>query len=273
MKDRTSASPAPGKLRFGVCVPIDNPALAAPLRDAGCDYVECAFSALGDCPEDGFLRFADAYSAAGLRCERCNGFIPGKFPLLGEELDQAALEDFIHSTFCRAKTLGVTAVVFGSGAARKIPEGMPVLAAYEKLAAFLHDVAGPAAQANGACIAIEPLRRQECNIVHTLAEGALLARLADHPAVGLLGDLFHMADIGDGAADVRFARGILWHAHVACPGTRTFPAAGDGYDYAPFLSALRDAGCPTCSIEAGAPRGLLEDIGPALQALRSAAGN
>ncbi len=269
----TSVSNQPGMLRFGVCVPVDNPSLAAPLRDAGCDYVECAFSSLGECSEDDFHRFADAYAAAGLRCERCNGFIPWKFPLLSADLDHAALEDFLHCTFARAKALGMTAVVFGSGGARKIPEGMSAQEAYGKLAAFLHDVAGPAAQAHGARIVVEPLRRTECNIVHTLAEGALLARLANHPAVGLLGDLFHMADIGDGPDDVRFARGILWHAHVACPGTRVFPAADDGYDYAPFLAALRDAGCQTCSIEARPPRGLPEDAASALQVLRAAAVN
>ncbi len=264
-----SPSNPPDALRFGVCVPVDNPSVAAPLHDAGCDYVECSFTALGECTEDTFRRFADALADAGIRCERCNGFIPGRFPLLSGELDRAALEDFVSSTFDRAQALGVTAVVFGSGGARKVPEGMAAHDAYAGLAAFLHDIAGPAAAAHGARIVVEPLRRKECNIVHTLAEGALLARLADHPAVGLLGDLFHMADIGDGVDDVRLAKGILGHAHIACPGQRTFPVAGDGYDYAPFLAALSDAGCPTCSIEASAPHGLLADIGPALSVLHA----
>ena len=48
-------------------------------------------------------------------------FLPGSFKLTGPEVDDAALETYVHTAFARAEQAGVEIIVFGSGGARPRP--------------------------------------------------------------------------------------------------------------------------------------------------------
>ena len=131
-------------------------------------------------------------------------------------------------------------VVFGSGGARRLPEGMTQAQGYAYLAAYLA-LAGRMAQDYGLSIAIEPLRAQECNILHHVAEAQYLASRVGLPNVGALADLYHMMSGGEDCTAVE--RGIL-HAHIAERVQRAYPRQGDGSEpeYEAFFRALHAGG-------------------------------
>jgi len=67
-------------------------------------------------------------------------------------------------------------------------------------------------------IVVEPLRRQETNMINTTAEGLRWIEAVGHPSFELMVDLY------------------TWPRKVR---TRVFPLRADEYDYCGFLSALR----------------------------------
>ena len=154
-----------------------------------------------------------------------------------------------------AHALGVETVVFGSGGARRVPEGFSHVTAWRQIADFLRLVGeyGEKYQIN---TALEPLRRKECNIINLVSEGTLLSALVNHPRVGVLGDTFHMLCGSEPWAALEYAGEKLLHVHISHPlpdlSGRDFPAPGDGCDYAEIFQALKRMGYQgDVSLEAG----------------------
>lgn len=233
-------------MKLGFCTGKDGLDLA--LR-AGCDYVEMSFTSVARMSEAEYEDLCRAVEATPLAVEAMNGFIPGDYPLCTME-DDTSVMDYIRSGMERAKRLGVKAVVFGSGAARHIPEGMEKTEALERITAFLVK-AGEIARGAGVTIAVEPLCYAEDNAVNTLMEGWQLAK---DGGVRLLADLYHMGQNGENMADIVKTGDDLVHCHIGRPGSRKYPMPGDGYDYAPFFRALRENDYEgRVSIEAGYP--------------------
>lgn len=243
-------------MRFGVSFGLELPQQVKMAKDAGFDYVECGFGTLSRTDD----RVIDAYRRAleenDIRCEAANCFIPGDLPIIGTDFARREMQDYIENGFRRGAALGLKTVAFGSGGARKVPDGISFGEGFRQLGAFLREVVSPLAASYGITVVIEPLRKGECNIIHTLDEGVMLAALAGCENISCLADVYHMWGAGDTFDDIRRLRGQIAHGHISNPETpikeakRTFPLDRDEFDYAGFVAALEDAGCPRCSIEA-----------------------
>lgn len=236
-------------IRLGICTSLENAAL---LKELGYDYIETGLSAVAALPEQGFQKIRAALEETGLPCEAMNSMLPGEIPVVGPEVDQKKVEDYLSHAYFRAAALGAKVVVFGSGGSRKVPQGFDRATAWRQIRDFLA-AANRHAAANGLRIAIEPLRRAECNILNTVCEAVELSALADLPQVGALGDTYHMCAQKEGLEALAEAGGLLWHVHTAEPVHRRFPKPGDGWDYAKLFDALKAAGYQgRVSIEGGA---------------------
>ena len=261
-------------MRLGVCTALEAPGNVALAAAAGFQYVECSFQSLSRASDEAYAAFADALKAAGIGNEAANCFIPGDLAIIGRDYRSEAMRAFIDKGMRRGAGLGLKTVAFGSSGARRLPDGVPFSEGLRQLADFLGEVVSPIAAKYGVCVAVEPLRRDECNIIHTLEEGAALAVMAGKDNIGLLADLYHMLEAKDGDRDVRAMKGTLMHGHISYPlkderGTkRTFPKNADEYDYRGFLLALEDAGVERVSIEAGC-YDFAAEIGKAGEALRA----
>lgn len=176
---------------------------------------------------------------AALPIEATNVFFPGDLPLIGPSVDLGTVRAYVDTAVRRAAGLGVAVMVFGSGRARRAPEGYPQARALQELAAILR-ILGDAGGRYGVTIALEPLRQAEANLVHTVGEGAGLVRTLAHPWVGVLADSYHMAEEGEPLDNLLGARDLLRHVHVS-DADRGAPSEG-GYDYAAFLAHLKQAG-------------------------------
>lgn len=241
-------------MKYGVCIGIDSPEQLRIAAQCGYDYVETNFTSLTQADEAAYTAFSQALQEAGVPCEAANCFIPGTLPLTGGSVDFDALRAFVEKGMQRARAIGIEVVVFGSGGARKLTEGVSYREGFLQLAAFLREIAGPIAQRYGVRIAIEPLCPQECNIINRVKEGVMLAAASGCDNVGGLGDLYHMAIVGEGGDEIRQLHGSILHTHIANPalGTerqRWYPADPAEYDYADFIRAAEAAGCPRCSVE------------------------
>ena len=251
-------------MRFGCCAGLDKMPI---VQDAGYDYVELAVGAVkAESPDDEFEPIRDEIQSYTIVPEAWNCLLPGDIKVTGPEVDKYRIERFLRTAFERIEELGGEIVVFGSGGARKVPDGFPRKRAREQIVEFI-TLAGQIAGTHGITIAIEPLNAKESNIINSVKEGMEFVEAADHPFVKVLADLYHIDEEKEPIRDVVDAGNALVHTHTADTG-RGFPGSGT-YPHAEFFEALRSIGYnDRMSVEC-----ILEDFKPecvkALEFLRA----
>jgi sugar phosphate isomerase/epimerase len=224
-------------MRFGCCVGPDSIGL---LARAGFDFCELPAAAVRPFESDAAaLPALRQIAAAPLRPESFNVLIPKELPLLGLPADRVALQTYLRRAFGRMAQLGAAVAVLGSGAARRIPEGMPRAEALDQLAEAL-ELAGIEAERAGIVLALEHLNQGESTVFTSLAECQAFLAERGLSSLRLLADLYHLAVERESLAHVTAAGPMLAHVHVA-GGGRNAPGV-PGYDYDGFMEALRSAG-------------------------------
>lgn len=171
----------------------------------------------------------------------CNGFIrPPHLHCVGPEANHDAVLAWAETALRRMQKVGGRFIVFGSGKARRVPEGWPLEKADEQFVSLLQRM-GPLAAEARVTIAVEQLQPRECNFLNHIGRAASLIRRAQHPNIRLLADLFHMSQVGDTPEDLRAAMDVVVHVEIAEKGGRTYPGV-KGDDFRPFFRVLKQAG-------------------------------
>src|SRR5262245_49519565 len=226
------------RVQVGFCGPIKEVAAA---KAAGFDYIELGTTEIAGLSDAEFEQAAREIKATGLPVPVTNLFLPGTLKVTGPVIDRDAQMAYVTKAFDRLRTLGTQILVFGSGGARRVPDGFSQTEAFAQLVDFGKRIA-PEAAKRGITIAIEPLRRQESNIINSAAEGLKLVEAIDHPNFQLMIDFYHLASEKEDPAIVLKAKDHVRHLHVANPNGRVFPQKWDEYNYAPFFANLKAIG-------------------------------
>ena len=132
--------------------------------------------------------------------------------------------------------------MWGSASSRNVPEGLSRDQAWTQIKTFLAR-AGDIARSRQMIIAIEPLRKQESNIINTGAEALKLVREVNHPQVQMIIDYYHMRVENEDPEIVRTAREHIVHYHFANPAGRRWPHnPGEDPVYARFFQLVKETG-------------------------------
>lgn len=223
-------------MQFGCCCSIEQAEIA---HTAGFDYLECTVvSLLPEANEAMFAPILERYLAAPLPVQACNVFLPGDMKIVGPEVDRDRVQHYVRTALRRVRLIGADLVVFGSGTARRIPDGWDPAAAEDQLTDFLRLVAD-AATAQDITVVIEPLNRKESNVLNSVPEGVALARRVDRPSIRVLADFYHMDEEQEPLRHLVDYKDWLAHIHVADTGRRA-PGSGH-YPYGEFVDLLRQA--------------------------------
>ncbi|MBQ3085111.1 MAG: sugar phosphate isomerase/epimerase [Clostridia bacterium] len=226
-------------MRFGVCTKLENLPLVAA---AGYDYFEGNLNKLAAMSETELEAARAALQKAGLTMETTACFFGSADRLTGEGVDFEAISAYADSALGRAAAFGVKVAVLGSGGARKIPDGFPREQAEEQFIRVIR-LCGDAAQKYGIKIALEPLNYNETNLMNTLAEGLALCKKANHPAVGMLVDFYHMYMVEDDLTSLQAIGDRLVHVHIARPNAdRAAPSMADEAILRQWAAALKQCG-------------------------------
>lgn len=261
-------------MKYGCCAGHNDAQRLRLLAKLGFDYVECNFSALSDATADEITAFRALTEEIGLPCEAANVFFKGNIRLTGPEVDYSVIESYLAPAMEKARRAGISRVVFGSGGARKVPDGFPMDEAYGQLTDICRTIIAPLAQANGIVIAIEELNRGETNIVNTLADGMRIVGGAHHPHIALLIDLYHIALENDPLEQIPSLNGAIQHLHIANPyNKRYIPRSNDTERslnlYRQFFTMLKMAGYDQrISIEAGTESDFETEAADALKLMK-----
>jgi D-psicose/D-tagatose/L-ribulose 3-epimerase len=237
------------KVQIGLCTALKDIDAA---KAAGFDYLELGTSEIAGLSDADFESAVAHIRQLGLPVPATNLFLPATLKVTGPSVDRDEQIHYVRKAFERLARLGTGIVVFGSGGARRVPDGFSKDDAFKQLVEFGRSVAVEA-RSHNITIAVEPLRRQETNIINSAAEGLELVNAVDHPNFQLMIDFYHLASEREDPAIVLRVRDHLRHLHMANPQGRVFPLVWDEYDYAPFFANLRTIGYDKrISVEASA---------------------
>ena len=225
-------------VQIGYCTPVRNIDAA---KTAGFDYVELGTTEIATMSDADFERAAEQIARSGISVPVTNLFLPATLKVTGPDVDREQQMQYVKKAFDRLARLGTRIVVFGSGGARRVPDGFPRRQAFDQLVDFGRRAAAEA-RAHGITIAVEPLRREETNIVNSAAEGLELVEAIHDPAFELMIDFYHLASEREDPSIIVRAKDHLRHIHMANPRGRVFPQDWSEYDYAPFFAKLREIG-------------------------------
>ena len=227
-----------GQVEIGVCGSIDDFEKA---EQFGFDYYEPGAAAVAALSDQAFADFAKRVSKSRIRCECFNSFIR-TLVVVGPKVDNDALTAYVNTALDRCRALGASIIVWGSAGSRNVPDGFPRERAWQQMVEFLRR-AGPMAQARNIVIAIEPLRKQESNILNTGAEAFRLVREVDHPNVKMIIDYYHLAQEHEDPQILVTARDAIVHLHFANPNGRVWPKdPAEDPGYAPFFALVKKTG-------------------------------
>ncbi|MGD0869290.1 MAG: sugar phosphate isomerase/epimerase family protein [Bryobacteraceae bacterium] len=236
-----AALPAPaktGEVEIGVCGSIDDFAKAAQF---GFDYFEPSAAAVAALTEPAFADFEKRVSKSKLRCECFNSFIR-TLMVVGPKVDRDALTAYMNTALDRCRALGGAIIVWGSAGSRNVPEGYSRDQAWQQIQSFL-GLAGDLAKSRKIVIAIEPLRKQESNIINSGAEALRLVREVNHPNVKMIIDYYHLRQENEDPGILVEARDAIVHLHFANPNGRVWPKnAGEDPLYGRFFELVKKTG-------------------------------
>lgn len=225
---------------MGIAAPLEK---AAALKAGGADFLTEGVGSflVPDKADDAFEKNLAKLAASPLPILACNGFIrSAEMHCVGPEANHDLIMKWADTTFRRMKKAGGKFIVFGSGGARRVPDGFSKEKAGEQFVALLKRL-GPLAEAQGITVTVEQLRAEECNFINHIGEGAAIIRAAGHPNVRMLADLYHIACMGDTPADLKAAMDVVVHVEIAEKKTRTIPGVS-GDDFRPYFHVLRESG-------------------------------
>ena len=231
---RPAPDAIPGK-GIGYCGPLkDIPAAKA----AGFDYMEVRTSEVAALSDAEFENTGALLKQLTFPSPAAYWFVPAEIKLTGPGVDKDRQMEYLHRALDRVARLGVRVIVFGSGGARQVPAGFAMEEAFQQLVDF-GKRAGLEARKRNITIAIEPQRREECNIINNTAEALRWVEAVDDPNIQLMIDYYHFSVEREDPAIILTMKDHLRHLHMANPNNRVMPLDWDEYNYAPFFAALR----------------------------------
>lgn len=233
---------------IGVCNSLTN---AQAIKDNQFDYIETSVGRflVPSKSDEKFEKNLQKLQTSGLNVYACNGFIPGSLKSVGPNPQHQKILEYAETAFIRAQKSKIKIIVFGSSSSRRVPENFDKKQAKHQFVDLLKKM-GPIAEKYNITVTVEPLNTRECNLINSLAQGAEIVRLTDHPNIQLLADIYHMLKENEHPEEILKVAPLLKHCHIAEKTDRYFPGK-NRHNFTPYLSALKQINYPgAISIEA-----------------------
>ena len=199
-------------MKFGICLPVEN---YNRIFNTGADYMEINASAVYNMSEEYFKKLCDELQDKKVTYS-CNCLVVSDLRLTGNDVDYDKINAYCKKTFSRLADLGVKMLVFGSGNAKRVPEGFPHEKAWQQLfevGKIFSDYAGKYSQT----IAVEALRYAEVNIVNTIEDAAYYIKNVDRSNFKMLADFYHMHQNNESLDVIEKYKDDIVHIHMAGP--------------------------------------------------------
>lgn len=221
-------------MKIGICTSIDN---IDNVIELGFDYIEPSVTSIARLSDSTFKDKLDNIIQLPIDCEVFNCLFPSNIPLY-ESIPNQMIE-YLNKAFDRCSKLGAKVIIFGSGGARRKPEGTSKEEAWDQLIKTTK-VIGEVAKKYQLTIAIEPLNSNETDTINSVEEGYKFIKEVNHPHIQLLADFYHMKQENEPLENVLKVNESLKHIHISNGNTRAYPLIEDEDDYVLLFSLLEE---------------------------------
>lgn len=184
-----------------------------------------------------FAKNLATFSAMKTKICALNIFMPGDMKLVGPDVNEAAIVDYARGVFARCQRAGIDLIIWGSGGARRVPEGFDAAKARQQFIAVARKVSVVAKEYH-IRLALENLNSTETNFINTVDEALRVVKEVNHPNFRLCVDIYHMLMENEPPAIIERTRDYLIHCDIAEREGRTAPGV-HGQDFTPYLRALK----------------------------------
>jgi D-psicose/D-tagatose/L-ribulose 3-epimerase len=199
----------------------------------GFDYAEATVGLIMSLTDE------ELAQASGIRnLEVCNSFIPAALPIIRG--NESELQKYVKESMFRMQKLGVDTVVFGSGGARRLPDGVDRKEGMRWIEDFLA-MCNEYAIKHNITVAVEPLNQKECNILTSVTEAAELVEKLQLGHIRLLADSYHMSQEKEPFSVLTDTAHLLEHVHIS-EADRAYPGKYNGNDLPEFVDQLKAVG-------------------------------
>ena len=248
-------------MRFGICTDME---YAGGVKEAGFDYIELKTYDVALAAEEEFAEWMSRLEGLGLPCEAVNFFYPPDMQVVGPDIDEERIFEYIAAAIGRSGRTGARMITVGSSKSRLIPEGFSREKAKEQFARQLRRM-GELAAPLGITVAIEPIRPSSTNFINTIGEAAELCGMAAHESVRIMADYYQMCGADDPVEEVTRYQDLISHLHTIEIGRKCYPEDPEDAGQKALFAAYRGE---RASIE-GADFTTVSVAKKALEALRS----
>jgi len=219
------------------------------IAHAGYDCAELHVKEIMGFDEADYRKALARLKACGIPAIVFDNPIPLDSRVADPAFDLKFYRGYLEKASDRCAEMGARYFVFGNGKARSLPgEGnfaLPGVGAAQAAAKFddfffmLLDIAG----GRNITVLIEPLGKRLSNIVNSLPEAADFVKKYGRSNLKTFVDYRYMVELGRPLSDLADFEALIKHVHLDNPLTtfpeRLVPRLDDGFDYAPFLGALK----------------------------------
>jgi sugar phosphate isomerase/epimerase len=224
-------------MRFGICTTLDN-ALSA--KHSGWDYLEASAQQVLNAMLKDEQWSDEQTKELDLPIRAANLLIPAGLKVTGPKAVPQALRVYMERMTRRAKQVGITTLVFDSGASRAVPDGFDRDFAKRQLIDFGKLCGELAAKVGGGVtVVLEPLNRRECNLINTIPQAMEIVRAVNHPNFQCMLDTFHFWHENEPLENLSAAVKWIKHVHVADKDGRAAPGETGNSSYQPIFAELR----------------------------------
>ena len=178
----------------------------------------------------------------GMAFEVCPVPLPADVRVTERGFNLYAWLEHLKKAIHRLSELGCRKLTWSDGRARLLPVEGDQTVAKEQTMQFLYMLCEVAAEW-GIVVLVEPLGARRTNFLNTLQEFCSILPLVGKENLSAAISLRELSAIGLSIAAFPSYDRIIKHVHMENPLSsdrlRVSPRAGDGYEYGPFLRALR----------------------------------
>ncbi len=226
------------------------------IKAAGFDYAELDLPEIEELSDDAFEAFCEKVNREGFPVLTGARALPIADPWFFTDLFSLdAWRPYMAKACERASRLGIRKIIIGNGKARWLLDDTSI----QKERNFLDLLRLFSAYCReyGMEMILEPLGPDYSNYINTLPEAVRVIKAAGNDNLFIMADLRHLYRGGEPYEDIVTCADYLHHVHVDYPEVfpaRPYPSPDDGFDYSPFLDAVRHAGYDdTLTVEADVP--------------------
>lgn len=211
----------------------------------GFDFVQPASDFVGSLTEEQLLRQKSLVEERGVPFQVCALPLPSDVRVTQRGFNLYVWMEHLKRAMHRMAQLGCRKLVWSDGRARVLPVEGELAGLKEQVLQFLFMLCEVAAGFDMAVL-IEPLGPRRTNFLNSMEEVREYLPSVRKANLSSLISLRELAPIGLALSDLARYKALIDHVQLENPqpayGARICPRPNDGYDYGPFLQALKSMG-------------------------------